>query len=109
LLATAYDESSGDNPPSVAELTSQAQRNQAGRGTTPVVIRIPDNSGLDLRGSLEMKHLIPGILMPLRLSVMGVEILQMQKLQSVSFTETPSGEEIKVTLFPAANPDSVEV
>lgn len=109
LLATAYDESSGDAPPSVAELTSQAQRNQAGRGRTPVVVRIPDNSTLDLRGSLEMKHLVPGILMPLRVKIMGEELLQMQKLQSVTFTETPKGEEIKVTLYPAASADAVEV
>lgn len=109
LLATAYDESSGELPPSIAELTSQAQRNQAGRSRTPAVVRIPDNSTLDLRGSLEMKHLVPGVLMPLRVEIMGEEIMQMQKLQSVTFTEGPDGEEIKVTLYPAADPDAVEV
>lgn len=109
LLATAYDESTGDEPPSIAELTSQAQRNQAGRARTPVVARIPDNSTLDLRGSLEMKHLVPGILMPLRVEIMGEEVVQMQKLQSVRITERPSGEEIKVTLYPAASADAVEV
>lgn len=109
LLANAYDESSGERPPSVVELQSQAERNLAGRRRTPVIARVPDNSSLDLRGSLGLSDLVPGVLVPLRVERLGRKVTQMQKLQTVVFEEKSDGETVKVTLYPAAQADAVEV
>lgn len=109
LLANAYDESSGERPPSITELQSQAARNLAGRQRTPAVARIPDNSTIDLRGALRMSDLVPAVHVPLRVERFGRVITQMQKIQTVNFEETAEGETIKLTLYPAAQPDAVEV
>jgi len=107
-LDTAYDENA-TSAPTTAELASQADRNLAGRNPTPILVRIPDNSGLDMRGKFTIADLVPGVYIPLRATLNLVELAQMQKLQTVTVTETEEGETIQVTLYPASDADVEEV
>lgn len=106
-LATAYDEDQTALPTS-AELQSQAQRNLSGRNPTPIQVRVPDNSSVNMDGVLEVKHLVPGIYVPLRSNFGVTKLTQMQKLQTVRVTETAEGETVKVTFYPASDPDVEE-
>jgi hypothetical protein len=101
-LATAYDESEGATPPTSAEMASQAQRNLSGRNPAPIQLRVPDNSSLNPLGVLTVHALVPGVWMPLRAEVIGFQLEQMQRLNTVRFTETGRGESITMTLYPAA-------
>ena len=107
LLFQAYDESSRDttqpeDPPTVAELTSQAQRSYSQSKLPPMVVRIPDNTRLNPNGSLTLDDLVPGIHIPLTADLPGRTLSQMQKLDSMTVEETADGGEIiKVTLSPA--------
>ena len=107
LLSTAYDESEGGDPPTSAELDSQAQRNRSGRLPAPVEVRVPDGSSIDPSGVLNIDVLVPGVWIPVRAEVYGFKLTQMQKLQSMKVTETPAGEDIAVTLTPASINDAV--
>lgn len=108
MLHTAYDEASGDAPPTSAEMASQAQRNLSGRMPAPIQVRIPDNSGLNPNGIISVHDLVPGVWMPLRAEVPGFRLEQMQKIENVDFLETPSGESITLSLFPASIEDQPE-
>lgn len=111
ILDTAYDEASatdGQEPPSVAEMTSQAQRNLNGRNPVPTIVRVPDGSRLNPNGVLSMVHLVPGIRLPLVATLAGRKFSQMQKLDNVRVSEDgTSGEAITVTLSPAQYDDIV--
>lgn len=105
ILDSAYDED-GTDAPTVAALTSQAQRNLAGRLPAPLVVRVPDNSTLNPSGALRMVDLIPGARVPLRATLTTVQVTQQQKLDNVTVTENgDSGETIQVTLSPASDND----
>jgi hypothetical protein len=115
ILDTAYEESTGDNwdeaggvqePPSIADMRSQAQRVLAGRNPTPVVVRVPDNSTLNPDGVLTIADLVPGTFIPLQANLPGRAVSQMQKLDRVTVEETPDGETIQVVLSPAPIPES---
>lgn len=111
ILDTAYEESTGEDwdaegstapePPSIADMESQAQRILAGRNPTPVVVRVPDNSTINPNGVLTIADLVPGTWMPLQANLPGRAVSQMQKLDRVAVTETPEGETIQVVLSPA--------
>lgn len=110
ILDTAFDETDGEDwnaaegpqePPSIAEMESQAQRVLSGRNPTPVVVRVPDNSSLNPDGVLSISDLVPGVFVPLVADLPGRYLNQMQKLDKVSFEESPEGETIQVTLSPA--------
>ncbi|HEX9227853.1 MAG TPA: hypothetical protein VF885_14540 [Arthrobacter sp.] len=107
VLHQAYDENAQSStnpqdPPSVAELRSQAQRAQKQGRTPPLVVRIPDNTRLNPNGVLQISDLVPGIWIPLTASLPGRSVSQMQKLDSMTVEETPEGGEIiQVTLSPA--------
>lgn len=103
-LDSAYDENATTSP-TQSELHSQAQRNLAGRNPTPLQVRIPDGSGLDLRGKFTIDMLVPGVYVPLRATLNLVEISQMQKLKTVVVTEDSDGETVQITLFPATDDD----
>lgn len=106
VLASSYgDETTGGPAPTVAELTSQAQRNLAARNPTPVQVRIPDNSSLNPNGILTVDDLVPGVHIPLLATLTPRTLSQMQKLDSVTFREDASGEQISVTLYPAPKAD----
>lgn len=106
-LETAYDEDESAAP-TTAELESQALRNLYGRNPVPLQVRVPDNSSISLDGVFTIEQLVPGVYIPLLITIGIVEVSQMQKLNSVKVTETPTGETITVTMFPATAPDEAE-
>lgn len=105
VIHQAYDEetaSLGAEPPSVAELTSQAQRSYRQSSKPPLVVRVPDNTRLNPQGVLTIADLVPGTWIPLSATLPGRTVSQMQKLDSMTVEETAAnGEEIKVILSPA--------
>jgi hypothetical protein len=105
-LATAYDENATALP-SLAELTSQAVRNLAGRNPTPLQVRVPDGSSVNMSGVLTMADLVPGIYVPMLAHFGIVKVSQMQKLNNVKVTETAQGEKVEVKFYPASDSDTV--
>lgn len=108
ILNQAYDENNANadtEPPSVAEMTSQAERFHSQSKIPPMVVRIPDGTALNPNGALAISDLVPGVWIPLTASVPGRTLSQMQKLDKMSVEEigTDNGavETIKVTLSPA--------
>lgn len=106
VLHEAFDETapqaSPAEPPTVAEMTSQAKRSWAQGQLPPLVARVPDNTRLNPDGVLQMSDLVPGVWIPLRVDVPGRSVSQMQKLDSMTVEEKANtGEEIKVVLSPA--------
>jgi hypothetical protein len=102
LLATAFDESEGGEPPTSAEMRAQAQRNLSGRLPTPLEVRVPDGSQLNPKGALTIDDLVPGARIPLVATMTCRTVSQMQVLNKVQVQETPDGEAITVTLTPAS-------
>lgn len=112
-LFQAYDENAGpaetNQPPSVAEMTSQALRTWGASKYPPVVVRIPDNSRINPNGALDITYLVPGMWVPLNAEVPGRNITQMQKLDNMTVEETPEkGEVITATFSPATKENFVE-
>lgn len=107
ILDTAFEEDAGDEdepsePPSLAEMRSQAERILGGRNPTPTNVRVPDGSTLNPNGAVSIADLVPGVWMPLRADLPGRRLLQMQKLDKVDVEEEgDTGESIRVTLSPA--------
>lgn len=117
ILHQAYDENAtltpddptDDNLPSVADMTSQAQRSYKQGKRPPLVVRIPDGTRLNPNGVLTIEDLVPGVWIPLTATLPGRTISQMQKLDNMTVEETAeNGEEIKVTLSPAYRETFVE-
>lgn len=108
ILHTAEDEQGNPETDDSEVLASQARANLAGRNPTPVQINLPSNSGLNPNGVLSISDLVPGVWMPMRATVIGFDLVQMQKLKSMSVEETPDGETITVTLQPASIADGEE-
>lgn len=105
ILDSAYDEA-GTVAPTEAALLSQAVRNLDGRNPVPLHVRVPDNSQLNPNGVLRIEHLVPGIRIPLRATLLSLEVSQMQKLDRVVVTEDGvKGEAFTVTLSPASQND----
>lgn len=102
ILDSAYNED-GTTVPTRAALLSQATRNLDGRNPVPLHVRVPDGSQLNPNGTLRMEHLVPGIRIPLRATLLTLKVAQMQKLDRVVVTEDGDvGEKIAVTLYPAS-------
>lgn len=110
VLHQAYDENASQtdptapppNPPSVAEMTSQALRSQIQGRRPALVVRVPDNTRLNPNGVLTIEDLVPGVWIPLSANLPGRTVSQMQKLDNMTVEETAEGgEEIKVVLSPA--------
>lgn len=107
-LTTAYDEETDEALPTQAELDSQALRALVGRNPTPVVLRVPENSGVNPRGVLTLENLIPGVFVPLRATTLIRNLSQMQKVDKVTVTEDANGEKILVSLVPAPQEEEIE-
>jgi hypothetical protein len=100
----------GTETPSQPELDSQARRNLSGRSPAPIEVRIPDNSSIFLPPEIPLNSLVPGVQVPLRATLNFRNLAQVQKLDSLTVTETgPGAEVIQGTLTPATTPDSDEV
>jgi hypothetical protein len=109
ILDSAYDDD-GTAAPTQAALLSQAERNLDGRNPVPLHVRVPDGSQLNPNGTLRMEHLIPGVRIPLRATLLTLKVAQMQKLDRVVVTEDgESGEKIAVTMSPASLNDEPPV
>lgn len=107
-LTTAYDEETDDGPPpSQSELESQAIRSLVDRNPTPVTVRLPDGSGINPNGSLRLEDLIPGVLIPLRATVLVRNLSQLQKVDRVQVREDAAGESVMLTLVPAPDEEVV--
>jgi hypothetical protein len=113
MIASAYGETSPDaaatsdalTPEARAELeatlSAQADRNIGGRYPVPVIVRVPDTSTLNPECNVDINDLVPGVWIPLRASSTLRPVSQMQKLDSVTVTQTASGETVRVVLSPA--------
>lgn len=106
VVHQAYDEAAqGPNlldPPTEAEMQSQAERSYRQNSKPPLVVRVPDNTSLNPNGVLTIDDLVPGVWIPLSASLPGRAVRQMQKLDSMTVEEIAGkGETIKVTLSPA--------
>lgn len=107
-IHTMFNEE-GSTAPTQAALDSQARRNTSGRSPAPIEVRIPDNSTIFLTPDTQINDLVPGVQVPLRADLNYRQMAQMQKIDSITVTETPDeGETIQVTLTPATKPDSDE-
>ena len=94
-------------PPSQADLISQADRNLTARNPTPMQVRVPDGSAINMNGVLTIDMLVPGVYLPLVIKQGPFELSQMQKLSSMTVTEGKDGEVVTVTMGPASDPDNV--
>ena len=84
-----------------AALTDQAERGIASRWPTPLVARVPDNSTLNPDVNIDINQLVPGVFVPLRANSTLREVVQTQKLDSMSVAQDGAGETVQVTLSPA--------
>lgn len=105
-VANPYNQDAQTTPTS-AELLSQADRNLNGNNPTPLQVRIPDGSSVNMDGVLSINDLVGGVYIPLLANLNVRKISQMQKLSQMQVTEDgETGETITVTLFPAAESES---
>lgn len=104
-IFTSYNEEATSSP-TQEELDSQARRNLVGRSPAPIEVRVPDNSSVILSDHLTINMLVPGVQVPLRATLNARPLAQVQKIDSVTVTETAKGENIQVTLTPTTRPDS---
>jgi hypothetical protein len=104
-IFTVYDEDDS-NPPTQADLDSQAKRNLSGRNPVPVEVRVPDNSSVRLSEGFSFRDMVPGVRVPLLATLNARQMSQMQKLNSVKVTEDAEGENVQVVFVPATRPDS---
>ena len=112
MLASSYSDSaaaSGEvqTPEALAKmiaaLTDQAKRNISGRWPAPLIVRVPDNTTLSPKANLGFQQLIPGVWMPLRSVNTPRQVVQWQKLDSISVDFDDKGEKVHVVLSPAPN------
>lgn len=112
LLASSYNDTAAataeiQTPEQLAAaqktLTDQAQRNISGRWPSPLIVRIPDNSTLSPKANVGFQQLIPGVWLPLRSVNTPRQVVQWQKLDSVSVEVDEKGEKVHVVLSPAPN------
>lgn len=104
-IFTAYQEE-GTDAPTQADLDSQSRRNISGRQPAPIEVRIPDNSTILLSDTLTIDDLVCGTQVMLRATLAARQLSQMQKIDYVRVEETPTAENITLTLTPATKPDS---
>jgi len=85
-----------------AQLDNAEEFNLVGKNPPPTRVRLPENTLLNPNGVLNMQDLVPGVHMPLRASLFSIDLIQMQKLNTVHVTETgEDGEKITISLGPA--------
>jgi hypothetical protein len=85
----------------VEDLRAQARRNIANRWPTPLVARVPDNSGLSPHAPVSINQLVPGVWIPLRVEEIVQPFAQMQKLDTLNVTVEDGKETVAVVLSPA--------
>lgn len=113
MLASAYGEAAGGSnevltaaakQTLVNAMRSQAQRNINDRWPTPVIVRIPDNSTLNPDVGITFDQFVPGVWVPIRARASLREVVQWQKLDSVTVNvDASGGEKVQVVMSPAPN------
>lgn len=96
-----FDEDSPE-PPTQAALDRGAEMNMTGKNPVPTLVRIPENSKLNMNGTLSMRDLVPGVIVPVRAEVTGRPIIQELKLNRVAVEEAEGSEDVLITLGPPA-------
>lgn len=103
IVVQAYDAETDTVKPTAAELRSQASLSLKGRNPTPLQLTVPAGSSINPSSPLyDLDLLIPGIHLPLDLTIGTRTVQRTQKLQNVTVTENSKGETISVSLYPAA-------
>lgn len=96
-----FDEDS-EAPPTQNSLDNAAEFNMVGKNPPPTRVRLPENTRLNPNGVLNIQDLVPGVHMPLRASLFSIDLVQMQKLDTVKVTETGAdGEQITISMVPS--------
>lgn len=98
-LVTRADEQGSDTP-TQDELNTQAQRSLRGRRGVPLEIVVPSGASVILNDTLQMRDLVVGAIMPVRLTANLRPVSQDQRIEKVEVTETSAGEKIALTLAP---------
>lgn len=71
-----------------------------------MVVRVPDNTTLNPNTVISIQHLVPGVAIPLRSVGTLRQVVQTQKLDSVSVVEEAGKETISITLSPFSRDDA---
>ena len=101
IIEQMFDEDT-EVPPTQNALDNAADFNLLGKNPPPTVVRLPENTLLNPNGSLTLRDLVPGVHIPLRASLFSIDLMQMQKLNSMKVTETGAdGEQITISLVPS--------
>jgi hypothetical protein len=101
IIEQMFDEDS-EAPPTQNALDNAAEFNLVGKNPPPTRVRLPENTLLNPNGILNIQDLVPGVHMPLRASLFSIDLIQMQKLDTVHVTETgEEGEKITITIGPS--------
>lgn len=114
LLHGTYYDSPGEEADDqthvpIEEMRTQARRDFAPRYPLPMVVRVPENSTLNLDTYRELGHaLIPGVRIPVTITTPVRTASMLMKLRSVKVTEDSSGVRVEVTLVPAPEAGAVE-
>ena len=101
IVEQMFDEDT-EVPPTQNALDNAADFNLVGKNPPPTIVRLPENTLLNPNGSLSLRDLVPGVHIPLRASLFSIDLVQMQKLNSMKVTETGAdGEQITISLVPS--------
>jgi hypothetical protein len=93
----------------VKSFEGYAERSISDRYPPPVVVRIPDNTTLNPDTPISIKHLVPGMVMPLRSTSTLRVVAASQKLDSVKVIEEDGKETVSITVSPFSRDDTAVV
>jgi hypothetical protein len=105
---TTSENEEGTSEPTQNELNSQAGRGLVGRTPVPVEIRVPSGGGIRPSFDLTIADLIPGAEAPVLATLNLRRISQMQRIESVTVTETSESEEVGVKMVPYGDVTGVD-
>lgn len=84
---------------------SAAERSIADKYPPPLVVRVPDNTRLNPDTVISIRHLVPGVIIPLVSTSTLRKVRASQKLDKVKVVEEKGSEAITVTLSPFSRDD----
>lgn len=77
-----------------------AERSIADRYPPPVIVRLPENTTLNSSAVVSIRHLVPGVAIPLRSTGTLRSVVGRQKLDSVTVVEEGGVETISISMSP---------
>jgi len=96
------DTSTTPTTPDPSVFADQARAALAGTNPVPYLVRLPENTSLVPGGRLSFDDLVPGARVPLRATLTARRYSMMQKLDSVTVTDSKDGEDIQISLSQAS-------